>query len=50
MKLFKCLKCGKIIVIEKEGAPSTVCCGQDMVEIKENITKELLKCKIIKSW
>lgn len=36
MRLFKCLKCGKIIAIEKEGVPSTVCCGQDMVEIKAN--------------
>lgn len=33
MKLFKCSKCGKIVVILKEGSPNTVCCGEDMKEL-----------------
>ena len=33
MKLYKCMKCGKIIAVLENGNPSTVCCGEDMVEL-----------------
>lgn len=33
MKLFRCKKCGKIIIILEEGSPSTICCGEDMIEL-----------------
>ena len=33
MKLYKCMKCGKIIAILEDGNPSTICCGEDMVEL-----------------
>ncbi len=36
MKIFKCLKCGKIIVILKNSACGTFCCGEEMVELKAN--------------
>lgn len=36
MKFFKCDKCGKIVALVKEAAPSTVCCGEDMKEIVAN--------------
>ena len=36
MRILKCKKCGKIIIITKEGAESTICCGEDMIELKAN--------------
>ena len=33
MKLYRCKKCGKIIILLEEGALNTVCCGEDMVEL-----------------
>lgn len=36
MRVFKCKKCGKIIIIVKEGAASTICCREDMVELVAN--------------
>ena len=33
MKLLKCQKCGKIIIVLDEGSPSTICCGEDMIEL-----------------
>ncbi|MCQ2743089.1 MAG: hypothetical protein MJ239_07395 [Bacilli bacterium] len=34
MEFYKCETCGKEIVILKEGAPETMCCGKPMVKIK----------------
>ncbi len=36
MKIFKCLKCGKIICILKNSSCGTFCCGEEMVELKAN--------------
>lgn len=33
MKLFKCIKCGKIVTVLKNGAMNTVCCNEDMKEL-----------------
>ena len=33
MKFYKCETCGKIIVVLKESACATVCCGKDMKEL-----------------
>lgn len=33
MKFYKCKSCGKIIALIKGSACSTVCCGEDMVEL-----------------
>ena len=33
MKLFKCSKCGKIVIILEEGSRNTICCGEDMKEL-----------------
>lgn len=38
MKIFKCKKCGKIVTILKDTGVSTVCCGDEMVELKAGTT------------
>lgn len=38
MKFFKCKKCGKIMAQIKGSACPTVCCSEDMVEIKAGTT------------
>jgi len=38
MKFYKCEICGKIVAMVKESPVETVCCGQDMTEIKPNAT------------
>lgn len=38
MKFYKCEVCGKIVAMVKESPVETVCCGQDMVELKPNTT------------
>ncbi len=35
---FRCKKCGKIITILNSGSPVTVCCGEEMYELKANTT------------
>ncbi len=35
MKILKCMTCGNIFVVVKEGAVPT-CCGKEMVELKAN--------------
>lgn len=35
MKILKCMTCGGIVVVIKEGA-SVACCGKNMVELKAN--------------
>lgn len=36
MKLLKCMKCGKIVEIIKEGCPVVECCGEEMKEVVAN--------------
>ena len=36
MKFLKCKKCGKIIIVAKEGSDSTICCGEEMIELNAN--------------
>lgn len=38
MKFYKCLKCGKIEAVIKESSCPTVCCGDDMTELKAGTT------------
>lgn len=38
MKFYKCKKCGKVVLMMKASACSTVCCGDDMVELKAGET------------
>jgi len=33
MKILKCEGCGKIVILEKESACPTKCCGENMVEL-----------------
>lgn len=33
MKIYKCSKCGKIMVVLKNGAPDTICCDTPMEEL-----------------
>ena len=34
MKLYKCLKCGKIISVIKDSSSKLVCCDKEMLELK----------------
>lgn len=36
MKIFKCKKCGKIIIVAKDITSNTTCCGEEMVELIAN--------------
>ena len=36
MKIYKCKKCGNIIVTIKEKCDMLSCCGEGMVELKAN--------------
>ena len=36
MKIWKCMRCGNIFAVLKEGAGVPICCGTDMVELKIN--------------
>ena len=36
MKIFKCKKCGKIIIVAKDTTSNTTCCGEEMVELIAN--------------
>lgn len=38
MKFVKCNKCGKIVMVMNDSACSTVCCGEDMTELKAGTT------------
>lgn len=38
VKFFKCLKCGKIIALIKDTSVPTICCGEEMVELKAGTT------------
>ncbi|MBR1637763.1 MAG: desulfoferrodoxin [Treponema sp.] len=38
MKFYKCKKCGKVVLMMKASACPTVCCGDDMVELKAGET------------
>lgn len=37
-QFYRCNKCGKIIEIVNEGAPVTVCCGEEMRALTANTT------------
>ena len=38
LRVFKCKKCGKMVIqLNKAGCP-TMCCGEEMVELKANTT------------
>ncbi|MCR5389870.1 MAG: desulfoferrodoxin Dfx [Lachnospiraceae bacterium] len=34
MKFMKCMKCGKVLIIEKDTPAPTICCGEAMTELK----------------
>lgn len=34
MKFYKCKHCGKIIMLLKDTAVPTICCGEEMIELK----------------
>ena len=36
MKIFKCMKCGKVIAILNSSSCGTFCCDTEMVELKAN--------------
>ena len=36
MKIWKCMGCGNIVAVLKEGAGVPVCCGKEMLLLKEN--------------
>ena len=36
MKIFKCKKCGKLIIVAKDTTSNTTCCGEEMVELIAN--------------
>ncbi|MBP3892155.1 MAG: desulfoferrodoxin Dfx [Solobacterium sp.] len=38
LRIYRCEKCGKIIVVLKPSACGTMCCGQEMVELQANTT------------
>ena len=38
MKFYKCKKCGKVIAMIKKSACPTLCCGEEMVELKAGTT------------
>ena len=38
MKIWKCMGCGNIVAILKEGTCIPKCCEKEMVELKENTT------------
>lgn len=37
MQIFKCKKCGKVVMILKNSSCGTFCCGEEMVELKANV-------------
>lgn len=37
MKIWKCMGCGNIVLVLKEGTFIPNCCGKEMVELKENM-------------
>jgi superoxide reductase len=38
MKFYKCKICGKVIAMLKDTGVDTICCGEEMVELKVNTT------------
>ncbi len=38
MQVFKCMKCGKMVMMMKNSSCDTFCCGEEMVELKANTT------------
>lgn len=40
IKFYRCKHCGKIIVIVKESGVPTICCGEEMEELKPFVTDE----------
>lgn len=38
IKFYYCKHCGKIIVVVKDSGVATVCCGEDMIEMKAGTT------------
>ena len=36
MRIFKCKKCGNIVLLVKEGTCIPNCCGEEMIELKAN--------------
>lgn len=43
MKIWKCMGCGNIVMVLKEGTCIPKCCEKEMIELKENIVDASLE-------